>query len=114
MSQVIENKVVEMQFDNAQFEKNVKQSMDSLNQLNSSLDNVGTDTKAFSGITDALNNLNTTVGKINPLRWAIWEDIYSAAKNVGSRLVGAIMTPIQMASSGGWARALNIEQAKFQ
>lgn len=114
MSQVIENKVVEMRFDNQQFEQGVKQSMDSLNQLNNSLDNVGNDTKAFSGITDALNNLNVAVGKINPLRWKLWEDIYNAAKGVGSRLVGAIMTPIQMASSGGWTRALNIEQAKFQ
>lgn len=114
MSQVIENKVVEMRFDNQQFEQGVKQSMDSLNQLNNSLDNVGNDTRAFSGITDALNNLNVTVGKINPLRWKLWEDIYNAAKGVGIRLVGAIMTPIQMASSGGWTRALNIEQAKFQ
>ena len=114
MSQVIENKVVEMQFDNSNFEKNVKQSMDSLNQLNDTLDNVGADSNAFSGITDALNGLTATVGKINPLRWSIWEDIYNAAKGVGVRLVGAIMTPIQMASSGGWNRALNIEQAKFQ
>ena len=114
MSQVIENKVVEMQFDNKQFEQNVKQSMDTLNQLNNSLNDVGRNNNAFSGITEALNNLNVQVGKINPLRWAIWDDIYNAAKGLGNKLIDAIWGPIQMASTGGWQRALNIEQAKFQ
>lgn len=119
MSQTIENKVVEMRFDNQQFEQNVKQSMASLDQLNASLDNIGNqNTNAFSGITDALNNLNATVGKINPLKWNLWTDIYNAAKNVGGQIVNAIIGPINnaigQASAGGWSRALRIEDAKFQ
>ena len=42
MSKTIDEKVVSMQFDNAQFEKNVHTSMSTLNQLKQSLDLTGT------------------------------------------------------------------------
>lgn len=37
MSQEVDERVVEMRFDNAQFEKNVHQTMQSLEKLNDSL-----------------------------------------------------------------------------
>ena len=37
MSQEVDQRVVEMRFDNAKFEKNVQQSINSLNALNESL-----------------------------------------------------------------------------
>ena len=38
MSQVIDEKVVEMRFDNSDFESNVKQSLSTLDKLKQSLD----------------------------------------------------------------------------
>ena len=115
MSQTIENKVVEMRFDNQQFEQNVKQSMASLDQLNASLDSIGNQNgNAFSGITDALNNLQVSVSKINPVRWKIWGDIIGVAENVGRTIVSKISTPLSILLNGGELRAQRIENAKFQ
>ena len=41
MSQEVDQRVVEMRFDNAKFEKNVQQTLNSLNRLNESLHSEG-------------------------------------------------------------------------
>ena len=50
MSRTIDQKVVEMRFDNAQFEQNVKTSMGTLDDLKKSLN--------FDGATRGLENVN--------------------------------------------------------
>lgn len=57
MSNVIENRVVEMQFDNANFEKNVATSMTTLDRLKQSLDFSGS-SKSLDGVQRAAKNLN--------------------------------------------------------
>ena len=57
MSRTIDEKVVEMRFDNQDFEKNVSQSMSTLDKLKSALDFSGVD-KTFSGLTSAANKLD--------------------------------------------------------
>lgn len=52
MSQEVDQRVVEMRFDNAKFEKNVQQSINSLNVLNKSLKFEGAE-KGFAGIQKA-------------------------------------------------------------
>lgn len=52
MSQEVDDRVVEMRFDNAQFEKNVHQTMQSLEKLNDSLRLEGAE-KGFEKISDA-------------------------------------------------------------
>ena len=52
MSQEVDERVVEMRFDNAQFEKNVHQTMQSLEKLNDSLQLDGAE-KGFEKISDA-------------------------------------------------------------
>ena len=52
MSQEVDERVVEMRFDNAQFEKNVHQTMQSLEKLNDSLRLDGAE-KGFEKISDA-------------------------------------------------------------
>ena len=52
MSQEVDERVVEMRFDNAQFEKNVHQTMQSLEKLNDSLRLDGAE-KGFEKIGDA-------------------------------------------------------------
>lgn len=57
MSRTIDEKVVEMRFDNRDFERNVSQSMSTLDKLKSALDFSGAE-KAFSGITSAADKVN--------------------------------------------------------
>lgn len=57
MSTTIDSRVVEMQFDNADFEKNVQTSLGTLDKLKQSL--------SFSGITDGLDNIGGAIGNIN-------------------------------------------------
>ena len=57
MSRTVEQKVVEMQFDNSNFEKNVSTSMGTLNKLQDTI-NKTTSGNAFAEIGKAANNLN--------------------------------------------------------
>ena len=57
MSREVDQRVVEMQFNNAQFERNTKQSLNTIEKLKAALkfDDVG---DSFSGITKAAKNVN--------------------------------------------------------
>ena len=57
MSRTVEQKVVEMQFDNSNFEKNVSTSMGTLNKLQDTISKT-TSGNAFAEIGKAANNLN--------------------------------------------------------
>lgn len=71
MSRTIDEKVVEMRFDNQDFERNVSQSMSTLDKLKNALDFSGVD-KTFSGLTNAANKLD--LGSVG-----------DAIENVGSK-----------------------------
>ena len=60
MSKVIDNRVVSMEFDNSQFEKNVQTSMKTLDSLNKTLDNLPETSgkKMFSGLSKAAGNVD--------------------------------------------------------
>lgn len=57
MSRTIDEKVVEMRFDNSDFERNVSHSMSTLDKLKGALDFSGA-SKAFDGITSAANKVS--------------------------------------------------------
>ena len=57
MSKTIDEKVVEMRFDNSRFEQNVSQSMSTLDKLKQKLN--------LSGASKGLENIQTTASKIN-------------------------------------------------
>ena len=113
MSNVIDNRVVQMQFDNQQFERGVKQSMDSLNQLDGSLKELDKSTGAKS-LTTALNNIQSSLSKINPTRWAWVQQLNKDIMSLGRTITSKLLQPLSIMKEGGLARALNIEQAKFQ
>ena len=50
MSSSVDNRVVSMEFDNAQFERNVKESLDTLKHLDKSLDGLSDSSKRFDGV----------------------------------------------------------------
>lgn len=57
MSKTIDEKVVEMRFDNRQFEQGTKQTMSTLDKLKSKLNFEGID-KSFDKITSSANKVN--------------------------------------------------------
>lgn len=122
MSNTVDQKVVEMRFDNRQFEANVKQSMTTLDKLQNSLKltesakGLEEVEKASEKVTfdEMSNSLTTVQAKFSALQVAgitaisrLTNSAMDAANKIKSYTIGAI-------TEGGKSRALNIEQAKFQ
>lgn len=101
MSQEVDERVVEMRFDNAQFEKNVHQTMQSLEQLNDSLRLDGAE-KGFEKISDAsakvdfdemqgaLDNLSGKFSAVEVMGVAALSHIARQAVDTGERLVKSL------------------------
>ena len=118
---VIDNKVVEMRFDNRDFEKNIQQSMTSLDKLKASLnmdsakalDNLGRAANNFqlNGMSSAIETVQARFSALQVVGITVLQELTRSAMRLGSQLVSSFIEPIK---SGGMNRALNIEQAKFQ
>lgn len=101
MSQEVDERVVEMRFDNVQFEKNVHQTMQSLEQLNDSLRLDGAE-KGFEKISDAsakvdfdemqgaLDNLSGKFSAVEVMGVAALSHITRQAVDTGERLVKSL------------------------
>lgn len=123
MSTVIDNRVVSMEFDNTRFEKNVQTSMETLSNLNKTLDNLpdtagrglsnlskaanGIDLSGISSGIDALNNKFSALGIAGQ---EVIRDITRTAIQFGKNAWNMTFGQI---TSGGKRRATNITQAKF-
>ena len=122
MSKTIDQKVVEMQFDNAQFEKNVSTSMSTLEKLKQSLNFDGA-SKSFENIERAANNVS--FDKIASGVEAL-ENRFSTMGIVGMRVIGNMTDAMigfakkginfvtESIVQGGKKRAMNLENAHFQ
>lgn len=91
MSNVIDQKVVEMKFDNSNFERNVKTSMNTLEKLNSALDVTGS-TKALEELGSASNHLASsglasTIGEVGNKFKALETIAVGALLKIGSQAV---------------------------
>ena len=101
MSQEVDERVVEMRFDNAQFEKNVHQTMQSLEKLNDSLQLDGAE-KGFEKISDAsakvdfdemqgaLDNLSDKFSAVEVIGVAALSHITRQAVDAGEKLVKSL------------------------
>lgn len=118
----IDERIVEMKFDNKQFENNVQTTMNSLDNLKKNL-NMDKASKEFDKIDRASDNVSfealaknidniakrfTTFGIIG---MTVLQDLTSAALRAGVQIYRAVSAPL---IEGGKRRAQNIEQAKFQ
>ena len=122
MPNTIDNSVVEMSFDNKNFEKNIKQSMASIERLNQSIDelksanhlkdlDVSIKNTNLNTITRSVESLSEKFSAFGIIGVTALQNITTAAMRTGSQIISSIIKPI---SSGGLKRALNIEQARFQ
>lgn len=122
MSKTIDQKVVEMRFDNAQFEENVSTSISTLDKLKQSLNFDGA-AKSFENIEQAANNVS--FDKIASGVEAL-ENRFSTMGIAGMRVIGN-MTDAMIGFAkkgihfvtdsivqGGKKRAMNLENAHFQ
>lgn len=112
MSQEVDERVVEMRFDNAQFEKNVHQTMQSLEKLNDSLRLDGAE-KGFEKIGDAsakvdfdemqgaLDNLSGKFSAVEVMGVAALSHITRQAIDTGEKLVKSLSLD-QVTS--GWSK----------
>lgn len=112
MSQEVDERVVEMRFDNAQFEKNVHQTMQSLEKLNDSLRLDGAE-KSFEKIGDAsakvdfdemqgaLDDLSGKFSAVEVMGVAALSHITRQAIDTGERLVKSLSLD-QVTS--GWSK----------
>lgn len=121
MTQVIDGKVVEMKFDNSDFEKNVAQSLSTLDRLKqalnfdslTALEDVGKASRSFNlaHVEDAVYTVQAGFSALQVIGITAISEITKEAMKLGATLISNVVNPIKQ---GGLNRALNIEQAKFQ
>lgn len=122
MSKKVDERVVEMRFDNSQFEKNVSTSMSTLDKLKQSLNFDGA-SKSFENIDRAANNVSfdkiasgvedlknrfSTMGIVG---MRVIENMTDTMINFAKRGVNFVTNSIVQ---GGKKRATNLENAHFQ
>lgn len=122
MSKVIDEKVVEMKFDNKQFEKATAESRTSIKKLKESLNDLD-HTKTFENMNAAAKNvkLDSIADSLSYLqrRFSLFgEFVHGSIQKVASSIISTIKKPIAFIEDaivqGGKRRAMNIENAHFQ
>ena len=117
-----DERVVEMRFDNAQFERGVRQTLSSLDRLkeglkfNNVVNGVGIIQNAINnlklnGISQGVDQINSKFSALGIAGMEVVRRLTDSALNAVAKVATAIPNQIK---SGGWSRALNIENAKFQ
>lgn len=122
MSQTIDHRVVEMRFDNKQFETGAKQTMGTLARLKEAL-KLPDSTKALEGIDEAAKNISLDgiaagVDALNARFSTMGIVGMRVIQNITDGLMNKLNAAVNFVSdsiiSGGIKRAMNIENAHFQ
>ena len=131
MATEVENRVVQMTFNNKSFEKGVETTLKTIDKLNNALKFKGAskgfqdveeaseevDFKVLSDKLDKLTDKFSGLGIIGMKIWgnigdAIWNFVTSPLKNAVSAVTGGIDKIENQIKTGGWNRALNLEKAQ--
>lgn len=123
MSKKVDERVVEMRFENGQFEKGVAQSTESLNKLKKSLnlegaakglENVNSTAKNTSGIESLAASLEKVEHRFSTMGivgMRVIENLTDSAMRFAKKTVSFVTGGI---INGGKRRAMNLENANFQ
>lgn len=122
MSTSVDNRVVQMRFDNAQFEQGAQKSISTMEKLKSLMNfessvkgldklNTASQNVRFDGIANGVERITDRFSALGIVGMTALQNITNSAVNLGKRLLTAIPKQIM---TGGWTRATNIENAKFQ
>ena len=110
MTTEVEQRIVEMRFDNEQFEKGARQSLATLEKLDGVLDMLGSG-GGLERLGNVLDEMQYRFSSLGIAGAAAIERITGKVLSLATNILSAIPRQIM---SGGEQRALNIEQAKFQ
>ena len=109
MSRSVDQRIVDMQFNNSQFESGVKATISWLDKLTGSLSNMD------SG--SGLDKLKMSFSGLDVIAATVISNITSAVMDLGSKLIGYVVDPFEKAMNqivtGGLQRAKNLENANF-
>lgn len=118
----VDERVVEIKFNNADFERRCKDTTTSLEELKKSL-NLDASAQSLSNLqntsdkfnldnmTNSLNEASNGFKALDAVAFTVLFNITNMALTYGKKIGAAILTPL---IEGGKKRALNIQQAKFQ
>lgn len=118
----IDERIVEMKFNNHLFEKNAQTSISTLEKLKQALKFDGVDKNLanldksvnamdFSRLSAGIDSLNKRFSTMGIVGMTVIQDLTRAAENMAQKMATGLFNQIK---TGGWARATNIDQAKFQ
>lgn len=117
----VDNRIVNLEFNNAQFEAGVKQTLGSLEELkkslqfNNAMTGITTLSSAFnsfslSNIAEQVESLSSRFSTLGIVGMTAIENITNKFMNLATGKISGIIGQIQ---SGGWARASSIAQSRF-
>ena len=124
MSSTVDTRVVQIQFDNAEFERNVQQTINSLERLNKALEG-NAPGKGLASIADNLNNsdFGKVVSGVDSIKdrfsalgivgMTVIQRLTNAGIDMATKIGGGIKKVGDQIAQGGFVRAQNLEQAKF-
>jgi tape measure domain-containing protein len=122
MSKNVDRRIIVMEFDNAQFEREVKRSQSTLEKLKEFL-NFDKQAESLTGISKAAKGVDMSgmaagveavserFSNLGIIGMTVIQELTKTALNFGKKLISGSIGQIL---SGGKKRALNVEQAAFQ
>lgn len=122
MSQIIDEKIVAMKFDNAQFEKNIQTSMSTLDKLKAKLNfkdaskgveevNSAVNNFSFANMEKSLEALNSRFSTTGIVGMRVIQNLTDSAMKFAAQVNSFTLGAIK---NGGIRRAMNLENANFQ
>ena len=118
----VDQRIVEMKFDNHNFEANANKSISTLERLKQALNFNGAEKSFnnieksvgkmdFSSLSNSIDQINNRFSAMGVAGMTVISNLTTAAMNFGKQVATSIIEPIK---TGGWNRASNIAAAKFQ
>lgn len=123
MSTTVDNRVVEMKFDNSNFEKNIKVSQESLKKFSEALNinkpaeefnksiNTAVNKVDFSSMANSIESIANRFSTLGVIGMTVLQNLTNSAVNAAKQMVSSMTNTV---IQGGKTRAQNIENAKFQ
>ena len=125
MSTSVENHIVKMEFDNKNFEQGAQETLNSIEKLKESIKFEGA-AQGLDELSNSIKNVNVdslskaadeasnSFSKMEVFALTALVRISNALIDVGKKIGSAIIAPLNQIKTGGWSRAMNLENAKFQ
>lgn len=110
MSTTVDQRVVSMQFDNADFEKGVQQTLNSLNTLNKNIEkNAANNVDSFKGLSNGLNDVENSIHKGILPAMDTMQNKFSILGTIGDQVLRN-MTNTAMSAGRKLLKSLSVDQ----